>query len=137
MKRLWILMLVLAFMATACAVKKEAKKKAVDSKVVKCPAQITWDVTPSAKVCKFLCYVGNFKGKRMLIYEIEVRNVSDTPKRFRVNIINPQGKSVGGLIPRKGKPPVLKPGESKSFKYPVAAYSEIPKKLEVYIMELK
>lgn len=132
-------MLALALVAVGCSSKMEAKKKAATNApvTVNCPSDITWDITDSAKVCRFACYVGDFKGKKMLIYEIEVRNVSNQPKRFRVQIVNPEGKSVGGLIPRKGKPPVLKPGEAKSFKYPVKGYLEIPKKLEVYVMELK
>ncbi len=138
MKRLWLVGLMAVFLLVSCTgAKKEVKKFSKSYAVVSCPADVEWDVAPSAKVEKFACYVGNFKGKKMLIYEITVKNVSNTPKRFRVNIINPTGKSVGGLIPRKGKPPVLKPGEAKSFKYPVPAYTEVPKKLIVSIRELK
>ena len=34
------------------------------------------------------------------------------------------GKAVGGLLPRKGKPPVVKPGEEVSFSYPLKGMAE-------------
>ncbi len=104
---------------------------------VYCPAQISWDLADSVLVTQFACAVKPFKGKEMLQYTIEIQNTGDQPARYRVQIINPEGKSVGGLLPRKGKPPVVKPGDKAKFTYPVAGYKEIPKKLHVYVMPLE
>jgi hypothetical protein len=58
-------------------------------------------------------------GAETLHVQVTVRNVSDTPQRFRVNLFLDNGKAVGGLIPRKTKSGLVEPGASASFVYPV------------------
>ncbi|SMC19670.1 hypothetical protein SAMN02746041_00746 [Desulfacinum hydrothermale DSM 13146] len=129
----WALLGCLALALGGCA---GWMTKGPSAEVVQCPAGITWDVAESAAVTQFQCAVKPFKGKEMLQYLVELQNVSDQPLRYRVQIINPEGKSVGGLIPRKGKPPVVKPGEKAQFTYPVPGYTQIPDKLEVVVLAL-
>ncbi len=102
---------------------------------VECPAEIKWQVAEEAQVTHFACAVKNYKGwKRPAVhFIIQVKNKSDKPQRFRVNFILPeQGIAAGGLLPRKGKPPVLKPGKEAKGIYPLR-YSQIPKKVIVII----
>ncbi|MBW1974393.1 MAG: hypothetical protein JRI45_02330 [Deltaproteobacteria bacterium] len=117
-----------------CATTQRAKS--VSENAVQCPAKIVWDVTDAVTVTGFQCFVKPYKGKEMLQYKISFKNVAGKPYRFRVHIIDPEGKSVGGLVPRKGKPPVVQPGKEVSFVYPVPAYTNVPKRLEVSIYEL-
>ncbi len=112
------------------------KVQNISSDAVNCPAEISWDITKAAYVTGFSCFVKPYKGKEMLQYKISFKNVASEPLRFRVHIIDPDGKSVGGLVPRKGKPPAVKPDAEVSFVYPVPAYTSIPKKLNVSIMEI-
>ncbi len=128
-------LLVGAFVIGGCAT-TSTKHVNVSSDAVKCPSEISWDVAKSAYVTGFSCFVKPYKGKEMLQYKISFKNVSSKPLRFRVHIIDPVGKSVGGLVPRKGKPPAVKPGAEVSFVYPVPAYTSIPKKLSISIMEI-
>ncbi len=104
---------------------------------VNCPTKIFWDITKAAYVTGFSCNVKPYKGKEMLQYTISFKNVASEPYRFRVLIIDPAGKSVGGLIPRKGKPPVLKPGKEAKFTYPVPAHTTVPEQIEVIVKEIK
>jgi len=103
--------------------------------IVECPAEIKWQVAKEAQVVYFACAVKNYKGwKRPAVhFTIQVKNKSDKPQRFRINFILPEeGIAGGGLLPRKGKPPVLEPGKEVKGIYPLR-YSQIPKKVTVII----
>jgi len=50
---------------------------------------------------------------------VAVKNITPEPQRYRVNIFLDNGKAVGGLIPRKTKKGLVKPGDTASFVYPV------------------
>jgi len=102
---------------------------------VECGAKIKWQVAGEAEVTYFKCFVKEYKGwkRSVLHFAIKVRNKSDRPQRFRVNFILPeQGLATGGLLPRKGKPPILKPGEEAEGTYPVR-FHRIPSEVEVVI----
>jgi hypothetical protein len=101
---------------------------------VACPADIAWNVIPKADVTSFSCTMGEFAKEPAVIVKVGVKNVSDKAQRFRVQIfLLDEGKAVGGLVPVKGKPPVLKPGQEEVVTYPVPKASQLPKKLEVVI----
>jgi len=116
-------------MATGCAGTKYVPKGKVA-----CPANITWNVVPQADITSFSCTVAEFKKEPAVIFKVGVKNVSDKAQRFRVQIfLLEEGKAVGHLVPRKGKPPVLKPGQEKVVTCPVIKATQLPKKLEVVI----
>jgi hypothetical protein len=116
-------------MATGCA-----ETKYVPKGKVACPANITWNVVPQADITSFSCTVAEFKKKPAVIFKVGVKNVSEKAQRFRVQIyLLEEGKAVGHLVPRKGKPPVLKPGQEKVVTCPVIKATQLPKKLEVVI----
>lgn len=102
----------------------------------KAPAA-TLKVCPGAKITTLECFMkeSKFSGGPKLHMKIGIKNVSDTPHRYRVSIFLPDGASSGGFYPRKGKPPVLKPGEEKVRTFPM--YSDgIPKEYTVKVDEL-
>lgn len=115
--------------ATGCAGTKYVPKGKVT-----CPANITWNVVPQVDITSFSCTVAEFKKKPAVIFKVGVKNISDKAQRFRVQIyLLEEGKAVGHLVPRKGKPPVLKPGQEKVVTCPVIKATQLPKKLEVVI----
>lgn len=116
-------------MVTGCA-----ETKYVPKGTVTCPANITWNVVPQADITSFSCTVAEFKKEPAVIFKVGVKNVSGKAQRFRVQIfLLEEGKAVGHLVPRKGKPPVLKPGQEKVVTCPVIKATQLPKKLEVVI----
>jgi len=120
----------LAFlMLTGCA-----ETKYVPKGKIACPVDITWNVVPQADITSFSCTVGEFKKEPAVIFKVGVKNISDKAQRFRVQIfLLEEGKAVGHLVPRKGKPPVLKPGQEKEVTCPVIKATQLPKKLEVVV----
>jgi hypothetical protein len=101
---------------------------------VACPAEIAWNVAPQAEVTSFSCTMGEYGKEPATILKVGVKNVSDKDRRFRVQVfLLDEGKAVGGLVPVKGKPPVLKPGQDAVVTYPVPKTNQLPKKLEVVI----
>jgi len=101
---------------------------------IACPAEITWNVISQADVTSFSCSMGEFGKEPAVVFKVGVKNSSDKAQRFRVQIfLLDEGKAVGGLVPVKGKPPVLKPGQEEVLTYPVPKASQLPKRLEVVI----
>ncbi len=101
---------------------------------IACLADITWSVVPQADITSFSCTVTEFKKKPAVVFKVGIKNISDKAQRFRVQIfLLKEGKAVGGLVPRKGKPPVLKAGEEKIVAYPVIKATQLPGKLEVVV----
>ena len=76
-----------------------------------------------------------FSGGPKLHMKVGIKNISDKPRRYRVSIFLPNGASSGGFYPRKGKPPVLKPGEEKARTFPMY-YDSIPDAFTVKVDEL-
>ena len=81
-------------------------------------------VTAEAEVIGFDCSFKDYKGIKSLHFDVKLKNVSSADQRYRVNLFLDNGKAVGGLLPRKGKPPVVKPGEEVSFSYPLKGMAE-------------
>ncbi len=96
----------------SCAGSRKAEK-------VTCAGNIEWDICKTAKITSFACELGSFKKKPALVYTVAVTNTDTTPHRYRLNIfLLDQDKAAGFLVPRKGKPPVVKPGETVTVKIP-------------------
>ena len=89
-------------------------------KDVTCGAKtITWDVAEEAEIANFACSLGKFGIDPSLIFTMDLTNVTDKALRYRVNIfLEDMDKAAGHLVPRKGKPPVVEPGQTKSIKIP-------------------
>ena len=74
----------------------------------------------------FSCTFKKFEGAEVLHFNVALKNVSNTPQRFRVHIFLDNGKAVGGLIPRKTKGGLVEPGQTASFEYPVNGMTGLP-----------
>ena len=101
--------------------------------------KISKTVTPAAELTKFTMAIVDCKmtKKPCLTFKLKVKNVTNDPKRFVTRIVlTDSGKGVGGLIPRKGKPPVVEPGKEASATYPMFHY-EIPQNVEIVIDVMK
>lgn len=99
---------------------------AADSKIEK-------SIAPEAELADFSCVMKEWNGSETLHFNVAVKNVSDQPQRYRVNIFLDNGKAVGGLIPRKTNKGLVNPGESASFVYPVKGMDRGPKSLTVMV----
>ncbi len=81
--------------------------------------QISKEISPEAQLVSLDCFFKKWEGVKTLHFKVSLKNVSDKPQRFRVNIFLDNGKAVGGLIPRKTKKGLVTPGQTVSFVYPV------------------
>ncbi|MBW2103245.1 MAG: hypothetical protein JRH05_11335 [Deltaproteobacteria bacterium] len=90
------------------------------------PGKLEKQIVPEASLQEFSCFFKKWKGSETLHFKVAVKNVSTGPRRFRVNIFLDNGKAVGGLIPRKTKKGLVKPGQTASFIYPVKGMDEKP-----------
>ena len=95
--------------------------------------KISKEVTPKAQLDGFSCFFKRFEGVQALHFKVAVKNVSDKPQRFRVRIFLDNGKAVGGLIPRKTKKGLVKPGQTATFVYPVGGMTDKPGAIDLYI----
>jgi hypothetical protein len=97
----------------------------------------TLKVCSSAEVTtlKYFMKKSKFSGGPKLHIKVGIKNISDKEKRYRVSVFLPDGASSGGFYPRKGKPPVLKPGAEKVRTFPMY-FDGIPDSLTVKVEEL-
>ena len=91
------------------------------------------DIAPEAALENLSCSFKTYEGKDTLHLTVAVKNISDKPQRYRVNLFMDNGKAVGGLIPRTTKEGLVEPGQSKSFDYPVVDMPHSPKSMTLII----
>lgn len=126
---IWILMVVaitaLAF--TGCASKGLTPENAPEVFPCAVGGEVEKEIAPEAELADFSCSFKRWEGTTTLHFKVAVKNVSQEPQRYRVNIFLDNGKAVGGLIPRKTKKGLVKPGDTGSFVYPVKELATQPK----------
>ncbi len=103
-----------------------------------CPPEekIAKEISANAQLEEFSCFFKKWEGKNTLHFKVAVKNISDKPQRFRINIFLDNGKGVGGLIPDKTKNGLVKPGETGSFVYPVPDMESKPASIELLIKSM-
>ncbi len=105
--------------------------------IVNCPADITWDVAPEAKLTQFDCNVGTLGSQPSLNFYVRVMNVTEKPLRYRVNVfLEDMDKAAGHLVPRKGKPPAVAPGKEAKVKIPFIGTEAQSKEIMVLVKPL-
>ncbi len=104
-------------------------------KEVTCGAgKITWDVAKEAEISNFSCQLGKFGMDPAVIFNMDLKNVSDTARRYRVNIfLEDMDRAIGYLVPRKGSPPVVEPGKTEQVKIPFLKVDTMPDKVFVVV----
>ena len=101
---------------------------------INCNAEIAWEVVKEAKLTQFDCTQGKHGGQPALIFSVGLRNTTDKPLRYRINIfLEDMDKAAGHLVPRKGKPPEVKPGEAATVKIPFIGTEKESKKILVVV----
>ena len=97
----------------------------------------TLKACPSAEITtlKYSMKKSKFSGGPKFHVKVGIKNISDKAKRYRVSVFLPDGASSGGFYPRKGKPPVIKPGAEKVREFPMY-FSSVPDSLTVQVEEL-
>jgi hypothetical protein len=90
-------------------------------------------IAPEAELTDFSCMFKKYEGIETLHFTVGVKNVTDQPQRYRVNIFLDNGKAVGGLIPPNTKKGLVEPGQTGSFTYPVVAMPGKPKSITLKI----
>lgn len=118
---------------TGCAGKGYTPGTAPDSFPCVPESKLDKDIVPEAALENLSCYFKKYEGKATLHLKVAVKNVSDKPQRYRVNMFMDNGKAVGGLIPRTTKKGLVEPGQSMSFDYPVVDMPESPKAMNLII----
>ena len=105
--------------------------KAKAGEVFPCVAEDKLDKTiaPEAELIEFSCVFKKWKGSETLHFNVAIKNVSNQTQRFKVNIFLDNNKAVGGLIPRKVKKGLIKPGQIAKFVYPIKGMNEKPKEI--------
>jgi hypothetical protein len=99
-----------------------------------CDAEIAWEVVKEAKLTQFDCALGKHGGQPALIFSVGLENATDKPLRYRINIfLEDMDKAAGHLVPRKGKPPEVKPGEAATVKIPFIGTDKESKKILVVV----
>ncbi len=95
--------------------------------------QISKEICPEAQLVSLSCFFKRWEGVNTLHFEVSLKNISDQPQRFRVNIFLDNGKAVGGLIPRKTKKGLIPPQKTVSFVYPVKDMTSKAKAIDIRI----
>ena len=116
---------VLFWVAVALCLSSGAEVKAqAAEEMVPCAGQIDKEICPEAQLVSLDCFFKKWEGVNTLHFKISLKNVSDKPQRYRVNIFMDNGKAVGGLIPQKTKKGLVKADQTVSFVYPVKDMTE-------------
>jgi hypothetical protein len=128
-----IILALACLLCTSCAGPKpkpgEIFPCAADSKIEK-------TIAPEAELTDFSCVLKKWEGSDTLHFNVTLKNVSDQPQRYRVNIFMDNGKAVGGLVPRKTSGGLVEPGQTASFVYPVSGMDCGPKSIELMVKTL-
>jgi hypothetical protein len=95
-------------------------KQPVNVQNVICAAKkIHWEVAPEAEIGNFNCELGKKGMDPAFIVTMELKNVGTKPLRFKVHVfLDDMDKASGHLVPRKGKPPVVAPGDVEKVNIP-------------------
>ncbi|RLC29241.1 MAG: hypothetical protein DRH32_07685 [Deltaproteobacteria bacterium] len=110
-KFLWIL---LVFTAGVLALAGCMTVRPEPGEVFSCAeySDVTRVIAPEASLENFSCVIKKWEGENTLHFNVAVKNVSNEDQRFKVNIFLDNGKAVGGLLPRKTKKGLIKPGQT-------------------------
>jgi hypothetical protein len=87
------------------------------------------DIAPQAQLAGLTCSFKKFEGVDTLHMKVAVKNISNQPQRYRINIFLDNSKAMGGLIPRSLKDGLVQPGQTVSFEYPFLQMTDKPKEV--------
>jgi hypothetical protein len=108
----------------------EAEKSNLEKGI---PANITYEIVDSAEIAKISYFIQIYEGSPRLHFEIALKNIAKEPKRFRLNILLPEGPSGGGFYPIQGG--AIEPGKTLTQVYPMY-FSQLPSGFTIVVSEL-
>jgi hypothetical protein len=127
-----LMLMTFLFFSVGCAAKGMPPVEA------KCPADIEWHVAPQAQITQFECAMGSHEKEIALIFKIGIKNVTDKPLQYVLNIfLEDMHEGSGSLVPVEGNPPVLAPGKAETVTVPFIKTSKIPKKMMVVVKTMQ
>ncbi|MEA2110142.1 MAG: hypothetical protein U9P07_12080 [Pseudomonadota bacterium] len=129
-KTLWLLIMMFLAMVTVAGGGNQAT--AAENNNIEA---INFDLCPSVEITKVSYYMKDYKGAPRLHFDVTIKNVSAKAKRFRLAIFLPDGTAGGGFYPRKGKPPVIKPGAELTRTFPMY-FHQFPSAYTIRVQEL-
>jgi hypothetical protein len=130
-----IVLMITAFLFLAVGGCASSGKPPVEAK---CPADIEWQVAPEAQITQFECAMGTQNKEVALIFKVGIKNVTDKPLRYILNILlEDMHKGAGSLVPVKGKPPVVEPGKVETVTVPFIKTAELSKKVMVAVESMQ
>jgi hypothetical protein len=122
--------LCVALIWTGCATAPPANVKMVDCQ----GAAIDWDVAPEAEIVDFACAMGTHGKDPALNFKVRLKNAAQEPLRFRLGVyLLDMDKAVAYLVPTKGKPPRLAPGQEATVTIPFIKTTAMAKKIMVRV----
>ncbi len=129
-KWLWVLLVIAAVTLAGCL-----GPQPKPGEVFQCVAEskLEKNIVAEASLGEFSCVFKKWEGSDTLHFKVALKNASDEPQRYKVNIFLDNGKAVGGLIPRKTKKGLVQPGQTASFVYPVKDMAKKPKAITLNI----
>lgn len=99
--------------------------------------EIEWTLTRKAELTDFQCKRSDDAATPALLFTADVQNTTGKPLRYRLSIVLPDlKKATGHLVPRKGVPPVVNPGETEKVTIVFENTAQWPEKAEVSLIVL-
>ena len=96
--------------------------------------EIEWSLTLKAELKNFQCRRDK---DAALLFTTGIENSTGQPLRYRLSVVLPDLKMAAGhLVPRKGEPPVVNPGETESATLVFTDIVRWPEKAEVTLIVL-
>ena len=136
---LWLTLIVVAAVLalTGCAGKGYTPENAPSEFVCAVNNNVDIDIAGGAELADFTCFFKKWEGAETLHFRVAVKNLSDKPQRYKVNIFLDNDKAVGGLIPRRTGKGLVEPGQTASFEYPVKGVTRQPKEVILKIRTIE
>lgn len=99
--------------------------------------EIEWQLTRKAELRAFRCEQSDDTTAPVLIFSADVQNNTSKPLRYRLSVVLPDLRMASGhLVPRKGVPPVVNPGETEPVTIVFENTTQWPEKAEVTLIVL-
>jgi len=100
-------------------------------------AEIEWKITRKAELAAFKCQHSETTDPPAFLFAADVQNNTLKPLRYRLSVVIPDlKKAIGHLVPRKGVPPVVNPGETEQVTLVFQDTTQWPEKAEVTLIVL-
>jgi hypothetical protein len=111
---------------TGCAGKGLTPKDAPPQFLCAVNNNVEMDIEGAVQLEDFSCSFKKYEGAEYLHFGVTLKNLSDKPQRYRVNIFLDDDRAVGGLIPQSTSKGLVQPGKTASFTYPVKGATRQP-----------